>query len=122
MKTSNLSDYIECALWSSSHSENGEDIPFDQMDASLSTKAIKQMNEDLSGFMELVTLLRTDENESIFPSDSQIAHDFWLTRNGHGAGFWDRELGDLGDELTALCEHYGPCDLELGDDGLIYLF
>ena len=21
----------------------------------------------------------------------QAGHDFWLTRNGHGAGFWDRE-------------------------------
>lgn len=20
----------------------------------------------------------------------QVGHDFWLTRNGHGAGFWDR--------------------------------
>ena len=29
-----------------------------------------------------------------------IGHDFWLTSQGHGAGFWDRGLGDLGDKLT----------------------
>ena len=33
----------------------------------------------------------------------QAGHDFWLTRNGHGSGFWDRpELygKKLADELT----------------------
>lgn len=29
--------------------------------------------------------------------------DFWLTRNGHGAGFWDRGLGEVGDALAARC-------------------
>lgn len=28
-------------------------------------------------------------------------HDFALTANGHGAGFWDRGLDELGDQLTA---------------------
>ncbi len=23
--------------------------------------------------------------------ESQLGHDLWLTRNGHGTGFWDRE-------------------------------
>ena len=27
---------------------------------------------------------------------AQIGHDLWLTRNGHGAGFWDRGLGAQG--------------------------
>lgn len=29
-----------------------------------------------------------------------IGHDFWLTSQGHGAGFWDRGLGEVGDTLT----------------------
>lgn len=35
-------------------------------------------------------------------------HDLWLTSQGHGAGFWDRdalETDDLGDKLSALCRH-----------------
>ena len=28
---------------------------------------------------------------------SQASHDFWLTRNGHSTGFWDRGTGALGD-------------------------
>lgn len=37
----------------------------------------------------------------------QIGHDFTLTRNGHGTGFWDRGLGDRGDRLTAATKPYG---------------
>lgn len=29
-----------------------------------------------------------------------LGHDIALTVNGHGAGFWDRGFGDLGDRLT----------------------
>lgn len=46
--------------------------------------------------------------------------DFWLTRNGHGAGFWDRGLGDVGTRLTCAAHNYGSVDLYAGDDGLIY--
>ena len=52
--------------------------------------------------------------------EERAGHDFWLTRNGHGAGFWDRGLGDLGDRLSAAAKVYGECDLYPGDDGLIY--
>ena len=34
-------------------------------------------------------------------------HDFALTRNGHGTGFWDRGLGEMGDMLTEECKPYG---------------
>ena len=38
--------------------------------------------------------------------EAQAGHDYWLTRNGHGAGFWDRDAlkaGGLGDKLTDAC-------------------
>lgn len=46
--------------------------------------------------------------------------DFWLTRNGHGAGFWDRGLNELGDKLAAACKTFSSVDVYVGDDGLIY--
>lgn len=49
-----------------------------------------------------------------------FGHDFWLTRNRHGAGFWDRGLGDLGEALSDLAKLAGQqsaCEV----DGLIYL-
>lgn len=64
-------------------------------------------------------------------SDERFGHDFWLTRNGHGAGFWDRKelAGDivnkthgdsLGDALTKIAEKAGACELYVGDDGMVY--
>lgn len=37
----------------------------------------------------------------------QVGHDFVLTRNHHGAGFWDRGLGEKGDRLTKNAHPYG---------------
>lgn len=54
--------------------------------------------------------------------DEQAGHDFYLTRNRHGAGFWDREQipEKHGAELTALAHAAGERSLHLGDDGLLY--
>ena len=51
-------------------------------------------------------------------------HDFWLTRNGHGAGFWDRTdcLPEAArDRLTAAAERYGERCVGVGDDGNVYI-
>lgn len=47
---------------------------------------------------------------------AQCGHDFALTRNGHGAGFWDRGYGDVGDRLTDAARAYGEHSV-LTDDG-----
>jgi hypothetical protein len=52
---------------------------------------------------------------------TQAGHDFWLTRNGHGAGFWDRGLGVVGDDLTEAATCFGECNPYKGDDGKIYV-
>ena len=50
----------------------------------------------------------------------QAGHDFWLTRCGHGAGFWDGDWPEHGDALTAISKQFGNLDPYLGDDGQIY--
>lgn len=49
----------------------------------------------------------------------QLGHDFALTRNRHGAGFWDRGHGDIGDVLTDRAHPYGEWSLT-GDPTGIY--
>lgn len=50
-----------------------------------------------------------------------LGHDLWLTRNGHGAGFWDRGLGELGQLLTRAAKSLGECDgFYVGDDGYLH--
>lgn len=38
---------------------------------------------------------------------SQMGYDFYLTRNRHGAGFWDRGLGEIGNKLNKSAHIYG---------------
>jgi hypothetical protein len=48
-------------------------------------------------------------------------HDFWLTRCGHGAGFWDGDWPEpYATYLTEKAEELGNVDLYIGDDGLAY--
>jgi len=60
------------------------------------------------------------ENDLSEGGDSQAGHDFWLTRNGHGAGFWDGDWPETGDALTEACRAYGEVELYVGDDCKIY--
>ena len=49
-------------------------------------------------------------------------HDFYLTRNHHGAGFWDGDWPvPYGDLFTKISEGYGSFEVYEGDDGYIYL-
>lgn len=55
------------------------------------------------------------ENEALLAEaglDDQNGHDFWLTRNGHGCGFWDRGYGDVGKALSKACKVYGEAYLD----------
>ncbi len=51
-----------------------------------------------------------------------VAHDLYLTRNGHGCGFWDGDLPEkLGAKLTAIAKELGEENPYYGDDGKIYV-
>jgi len=53
-----------------------------------------------------------DVLQSAGVSAEQAGHDFILTANRHGAGFWDRGLGDAGGKLTEAAHAYGDIDAE----------
>lgn len=51
----------------------------------------------------------------------RAGHDFWLTRCGHGAGFWDGDWPEpYGDQLSNAADAWGEVNLYVGDDGRIY--
>jgi hypothetical protein len=57
-----------------------------------------------------------------FEEYGHAGHDFWLTRNGHGAGFWDGDWPEAqADVLTKGAEAFGECSFYAGDDGKLYL-
>jgi len=49
--------------------------------------------------------------------DEQVGRDFWYTRKGHGVGFWDRDLGEIGDKLTTAAEENRYAGTDLYTDG-----
>jgi hypothetical protein len=108
--------YITCALWSSTDND-GEplDATYDISDLHAGTE--HNMFEELKDFVKLLEKENVDWSDW---SEEQVGHDFWLTRNGHGAGFWDRGL-ENGDVLTKWAKTFGSCDLYVGDDGLLYV-
>jgi len=104
-------------LWSSCD-EDGE--PFDSASTieNIAYKDVGKAEKDCRKFCK--------ENNALLEKsgldESQIGYDFWLTRNGHGAGFFDRDLGEIGDKLTKACEAFGEVTPYTGNDGLIYIF
>lgn len=112
-----LDAYIECALWSST--DNADDSGGEPLDKNygpedLSDETLASFKRDCEAFQEA----NADDLASLDPEQS--GHDFWLTRNGHGAGFWDRGLGELGERLSKASKVYGSVDLIVGDDGKIH--
>lgn len=123
-----LQAYIVCALWSSTgpdeepHKCEHLDDLFDSGD--LAPATFEQMRADCKDFIESnkpdLALYDEQMGNRQWSGSERAGHDFWLTRNGHGVGFWDRGLGELGDRLTDAANSYGEVFIYPGDDGKIY--
>jgi hypothetical protein len=46
----------------------------------------------------------------------QCGHDLWLTRQHHEAGFWERNMGEVGDRLTEASAKFAEVHLYVGDN------
>lgn len=108
--------YIEALLWSSSgelQSPLGRDANINE----ISPKLMERIESDCRNFQLF-------NGEHFVGYEVQAGHDFALTRNGHGAGFWDpgrpwsKEVGKL---LTDAAHAVGELELYRGDDGRIYV-
>lgn len=118
--------YIATSLWSSLDNDQPLDSNHDEDDIDRGTAT--QMCLDCVNF--LLQNARTiqeaiDKNAVRFGPDygpwGRAGHDFWLTRNGHGAGFWDGDWDEpFDDQLTAAAKRFGECNLYVGDNGKIY--
>lgn len=116
--------FIECALWladptpsSGEYSAPEEDI------AAIYPDSMREMIKDCADFQEAHAALLAEaygqkHRNGRDYDEASAGHDFFLTRVGHGAGFWDRGLGDLGDKLTEASKVFGGEGLycEQGDE------
>lgn len=126
--------YIECALWSSTdqtREDGGDPLDRNYKARDIDCAALESMVKDSRDFTssEAIGLQAYCEqlpdggayNKHEGTPLSFAGHDFWLTRNGHGAGFWDRGLGDIGTKLSDAARVYGTVDLMPGEDGKLYI-
>lgn len=97
--------YIECLLWQATD-DNGEPLDMYCTD-DLAPDDLAAIVEDCTSFQESHSELLDQAG-----NDEQNGHDFCLTRNGHGAGFWDRGYGKVGNDLSEACKPYGTMDVE----------
>jgi len=115
--------YLVCALWSSTD-DTGTYLDNSLFLDDISDQTKAQAREDVCDFLGL--LEREGVEWSAHWGADEFGHDLWLTRNGHGAGFWDRagvndaEKYALGQTLTKWAKTLGAVDLYVGDDGKVY--
>lgn len=102
-----VNGFIKCMYWTDELNEN-LDMPKETL---------------FKIFIECQRFIKvcgTFQNNPI-PEDKyeQTGHDFWLTRNGHGSGFWDKEelYGEKNAEiLTEISKKFGEVWTYISDD------
>jgi hypothetical protein len=114
----NLRQYLETALWSTTDNSTpsgGEPLDKNYSVDDIAPEAIEQASADWESFVKQAGSFLDDLDLT------DVAHDFWLTRNRHGAGFWDGDYEEgIGKKLTDLAHTFGEVDLYIGDDGRLY--
>ena len=117
--------YIEAAMWSSndeSRPDGGDPLDQNYVPADIDRETFEEMRSDCEKFQtENEEFLIEENTNSRYGVDAQAGHDFWLTRNGHGAGFWDGDWSEpSATKLTDSAHAFGEYTLYVGDDGKIY--
>jgi hypothetical protein len=119
--------YLECILWAETdHSDDSGGDPLDENYSldDFDPASLKQAIYDCRRFQEENAADIALYDHQNWTAAELGGHDFWLTRNGHGCGFWDRNdflPADAGNRLTAASEEYGECYVTVGDDGKLYI-
>lgn len=123
-----FSAYVTAALWSTS--DNSDESGGDPLDKNysiddLAPECRAKLREACGTFhaanVELLSRARYANRREC--TDAEMAgHDFWLTSNGHGAGFQDGDVQprEVGKALADAARKARGFDLYVGDDGKIY--
>ena len=111
--------YIECALWATV--DNGDPLDDNYGPEDIHPDTLAEMVADCLKFQE-----ENADDIATYPHDDyspeeMAGHDFFLTRNGHGCGFWETPdwPEESGNRLDKACDAFGGFDLYVGDNGRI---
>ena len=114
--------FLECALWSSN--DGSRDDGGDPLDMNYTIDDIDPTC--LTGLMAECEAFQEANADALDACSMRVdlagaGHDFWLTRNRHGAGFWDGDWFEPhATTLTESSHKFGEVILYVGDNGMIY--
>ena len=114
-----VTGYIEAMQFSTVHNENGEYLEDYELSEQAYQAAVIACSRFLAVHGEDMETVQKHHNPDY--TYSHAGHDLFLTREGHGTGFWDRDIGHYDDIFTKYCEEINVCDPYVGDDNLIYM-
>jgi len=110
--------YLETALWLAPDDESEKDNFENMTIYNFSKEAYQQAENEIKWFLDVAgnAIERSNLN------DQAVGFYLWLTRNGHGSGFWDHSYNNKEDEeeLCYLSKILGECWIYIGDDNKIY--
>lgn len=116
-----LRGYLAAALFTGtdeSDEQGGEPLDKNYTIDDFSNDAIARAVRDTNEFIKKYN----DQLAETGADDEQLGHDFWLTRNRHGTGFWDRNYPEpAAKTLTDAAHAMGECWVLVGDDNKIHL-
>jgi hypothetical protein len=108
--------YIVTALWA----EQPEDDHWDPDE--FAPEAVTRLRAEVETFTAAVGDALDLALDLEGKDEGDIGHDLWLTRNRHGAGFWDGDWPmPFSVDFHGAANALGECDIYRGDDGLLYL-
>ena len=106
--------YIGCALWTDT-----DDCDQPSSETPVAEAAAREARQQCTDFLaECNAHGLLDQYAATGRTWDSFGNDFWLTRNGHGAGFWDRGMGDLGNRLSEVARSFGEANVYEADGEL----
>lgn len=82
-------------------------VDLDELETMLEAHVAELRADCVDFYLEAIKLLDLDT----FDRWNDLGSDFHLTRNRHGAGYWDGDWPNIGAQLTELARPYGSCEL-----------
>lgn len=109
--------YLKCALFTSTN-KSGEPLDRNHTIDDFTKRTTMRAVADCAEFRRYNDELLAETEAT----DEQNGHDFWLTRNRHGAGFWDRGYpAQLSKRLTDSAHAFGEQHILPNEDGTLDL-
>lgn len=125
MKSPFIAGFITCALWASTD-DSGEPLDRNHTAEDFTAEALHQIITECQAFNDFAAPLPLygGTPQTAVLAAERAGHDYFLTRNGHGAGFWDRdELSETDQQrLTNLSKAAGELDIMTDDEGRLTVF